>query len=534
MAYQALRKLPIGIQSFEDLRQNGYLYVDKTRYVWDLVESGKTYFLSRPRRFGKSLFVSTLEAYFRGRRDLFDGLAIQALEDSRGQDAWQEYPVVVFSLSSGDYHARNGLADMLGKVIEGCVGEYGLTGINAVRGETLAVRFRNLLEQLHSKTGRQAVVLVDEYDKPLLETMTVDEEQEERNRWLYKGFFSALKDEDAHVRFSFFTGVTKFSKVSVFSDLNQLRDISLSAKVSAACGITQQELINRFGPELTGLSQELGVSEADCLRQLANMYDGYHFSPGAPGVYNPFSLLNALQDGRLANYWFETGTPTFLIRKLRDSSFTPERLNDGIEVGESSLTDYRVENPNPIPLFYQTGYLTIKGYDREFRIYDLGFPNAEVKYGFLGSLVPYVLGEEDAERPASLRSMVRDLRRGDIDSFLGRLRSLFASVPYPEGDAPAYEREWRDQVFLVFALLGQNVACEVHSAKGRADCVVQTTSYVYVIEFKLDQDVEAALTQIDDRGYAIPYEAGGREVLKVGVSFSSKERNIIDWQVVAG
>lgn len=528
-----IRKLPIGIQSFESLRSGGYLYVDKTRCVWDLVQTGRTYFLSRPRRFGKSLLVSTLEAYFRGRRDLFDGLAIQALEDARGEDAWQEYPVVVFSLSSGDYHLANGLPDTLNSAMQNCAEEYGLAGRYEVRGETLSVRFRNLLRQLHAKTGRQVVVLVDEYDKPLLETMIVDPEQEERNRWLYKGFFSALKDEDAHVRFAFFTGVTKFSKVSIFSDLNQLHDISLSEEAAGICGITQDELIESFGPEVEDLAEALGVSREDCIGQLARMYDGYHFCPNAVGVYNPFSLLNALRDRRLASYWFETGTPTFLIRRLRASSFTPEALTDGVEVGETGLTDYRTDNPNPIPLFYQTGYLTIHGYDPEFRIYELGFPNNEVKYGFLNSLVPYVLGEEDAEQAVSLRSMVRDLRRGDVDSFMGRLRALFAAVPYPEGGAPVYEREWRNQVFLVFALLGQNVQSEVHSAKGRADCVVQTARYVYVFEFKLDQPAEVALAQIDERGYARPYGADPRKICKVGVSFSTADRNIASWQVAS-
>lgn len=526
-----MRKLPIGIQSFENVRRDGYVYVDKTRYVWDLAQGGREYFLSRPRRFGKSLFVSTLEAYFRGRRDLFDGLAIQALEDARGGDAWAEHPVVTFSLSSGSYHEDAGLREVLGNVIDATAEEYGLSGEYAITGETLSVRFRNLLRQLHAKCGRQVVVLVDEYDKPLLETMTVDPAQEERNRWLYKGFFSALKDEDAHVRFAFFTGVTKFSKVSIFSDLNQLRDISLAEGMAGVCGVTRKELEANFAPEVAAMADDLGMDVPACEDELAHMYDGYHFAPGAPGVYNPFSLLNALADRRLASYWFETGTPTFLIRKLRTSSLTPEGIADGVEVGETSLTDYRVESPNPVPLFYQTGYLTIFGYDPEFRIYELGFPNREVKYGFLESLVPSVLGEEDPELPASLRSMVRDLRKGDVDSFLRRLRSLFAAVPYPEGAEPAYEREWRNQVFLVFALLGQNVACEVHSAKGRADVVAQTKDFVFVLELKLDASADEALAQIDERGYAEPFAAGSRQVLRVGVSFSSVERNIMEWKV---
>lgn len=491
---------------------------------------GKTYFLSRPRRFGKSHFISTLEAYFLGKRELFDGLDIQPLEDTRGEDAWTMYPVILFSLSGGAYQDAEGLSKTLGLTLS----DYETCYKVDKEDLDLPNRFRRLIRTMVARTSKRVVVLVDEYDKPLLETMVVDKAQEERNRRLYKAFFSVLKDEDQYLKFVFFTGVTKFSKVSVFSDLNQLNDISLTDTYAEICGITEQELCNTFRPEVDALADKLGTDRDGCLASLARMYDGYHFSPGATGVYNPFSLLNALQKRSLSSYWFETGTPTFLIRKLRASSFTPERLSDGVEVGESGLTDYRAESPNPIPLFYQTGYLTILAYDEEFRLYTLGFPNDEVRYGFLESLVPYVLGEEDAERPVSLRSMVLDLRRGDADSFLTRLQSLFAAIPYPEGGAPTYEREWRNQVFLVFSLLGQNVRCEVHSARGRADCIVETQDYVYVIEFKLDDSVEAALEQIDRRGYGRSFGADPRTVMRVGVSFSSVERNIEAWKVLRG
>jgi hypothetical protein len=527
-----IRKLPIGIQSFEDLRRNHYLYVDKTAYVWNLISTGKVYFLSRPRRFGKSLLISTLEAYFLGKSDLFDGLFIKAKEDAKGGNAWLQHPVVHFSLSGGDYHSENGLEDALNNVIEGCCRKYHLTGNYEIYGETLPIRFKTLIEQLYAKTGRQVVVLVDEYDKPLLETMTVNETQEEHNRRLYKGFFSVLKDEDRYLKFVFFTGVTKFSKISVFSDLNQLKDISLTNAYAEICGITQKEMSAEFKTEIRSMAGELGLTEEECLRKLAEMYDGYHFSAKSEGVYNPFSLLNAFQDRDFGSYWFGTGTPGFLIQKLRYSSFTPEQITDGVEATEQELTDYQSDNPNPIPLFYQSGYLTICGFDREFRIYSLKFPNEEVKYGFLKGLAPEYLGNKDAENPVSLKNMIWDLRKGAADSFLQRLSSLFAGIPYPEGRAPEYEQEWRNQIFLIFALLGQNVKCEVHSAQGRADAVVETKNFVYIFEFKVDQSADEALRQIEEKGYATPYLTDSRKIQCIGVSFSSQKRNIKEWKMV--
>lgn len=520
------RKLPVGVQSFEVLRNGNYLYVDKTKYIWDLVQSGRVYFLSRPRRFGKSLLVSTMEAYFEGKKELFDGLAIKALEGAKGKDAWQTYPVIKFSLSGGDYHAPDGLAKTLERSLEFCEKKYGI----ARADYDLPNRFGYLIEQLCQTYGHPVVVLVDEYDKPLLSTMFVDDEQEEKNRRLYKGFFSVLKDEDQYLKFVFFTGVTKFSKVSIFSDLNQLKDISMNDAYPGICGITEEELGTVFAPEIRKMAQELELAEEECCKSLADMYDGYHFSKKSEGVYNPFSLLNALQDRDLGSYWFETGTPTFLIHALQNSNFTAEQFTDGVEASEAVLMDYRADNPNPIPLFYQTGYLTISGFDREFRIYTLKFPNREVKYGFLNSLLPFVVGEKDAESPVSLRRMIKDLRCGELDSFMGRLVSLFAGIPYPEGTVFDYEREWRNQIFLVLALLGQHVKCEVHSSGGRADCIVETDGYIYIFEFKVDKSADEALFQIDQKGYAVPYQTDIRKIYKVGVSFSSLKRNISEWR----
>lgn len=522
------RKLPIGIQSFEDIRTQQYIYVDKTWYIWNLAENGKVYFLSRPRRFGKSLLISTMEAYFQGKQELFSGLAIEALEQQKGTKAWQVYPVIRFSLSGGDYNSSEGLQKTLSVILAQYEIKYGVDAADY----DLPNRFRLLIETAFEKSGQKVVVLVDEYDKPLLETMTVNELQEDRNRSLYKSFFSVLKDEDQYLKFAFFTGVTKFSKVSVFSDLNQLNDISMVDEADKICGISEEELRYNFAPEIKAMAEKWNIPEEKCLIKLAQMYDGYHFSAGAEGVYNPFSLLNALQKRDFGSYWFESGTPTFLIKKLRESDFTPEEFNDGVEISEMALLDYRNDNPNPIPLFYQSGYLTIRNFDRDFRIYDLTFPNDEVKYGFLNSLAPYVLGVKDTERPLSVRNMILDLQDGKADDFLKQLVSLFAAIPYVEGKVPSYEQEWRNEIFLIFMLMGQHVSCEVHSATGRADCVVKTQKYIYIFEFKLDKTADEALQQIEQKNYALPYREDLRKIIKIGVNFSTQKRNIESWEIV--
>ena len=524
------RRLPIGKQNFKNIRENGYVYVDKTRYVWDLANSGLSYFLSRPRRFGKSLFISTLESYFSGEKELFKGLYIEEKENEKGEDAWAKYPIISFYLSGGDYNSPVGLSDTLGNVIDGCIVRYGLDK-ESVTGETLPVRFKNLIQCLYEKTGRQVVVLVDEYDKPLLSTMISNTKQEEENRQLYKGFFSVLKDMDGYLKFVFFTGVTKFSKVSIFSDLNQLSDISMDDEYSGICGITEDELEDNFGPEIEELAHKQKLPHEECLSELAKMYDGYHFSADGTGVYNPFSLLSAFHRRDFGSYWFETGTPDILIKKLNTSRMPLYKLSEGVVATESALMNYRVDDPDPIPLFYQSGYLTICDYDREFRLYTLKLPNNEVKYGFFDSLVPSVLGQSEDENPASLRSMLMDLRAGKPDSFITRIRSLFASIPYPEGKAPVYEGEWSRQLYLILSLMGAYTQCEVHMATGRADCVVHTPDYIYVFEFKLDAPVEDAIRQIDEKGYTISYSADSRKLYKVGVVFSTEKRNVVDYEV---
>ncbi len=520
-----MRKLPIGIQDFESIRKDGYLYVDKTRYIYELVHGGKPYFLSRPRRFGKSLFLSTLRAYFEGKKELFEGLKIEELERDN-TDAWQEYPVFYIDFNKNDFKSNNALEVVLDAHLKEWESNYG----DEESDSALPIRFQYLIKKAAETTGKNAVVLVDEYDKPLLEG--ADVEMIEHNKAVFKGFFSTLKSYDRYLKFVFITGVTKFSKVSIFSDLNQLNDISLDQKYSGICGITETELVNCFAPEIQALADNNQLSKESCLAELKKMYDGYHFHHNCEGVYNPFSLLSAFDKMEFGMYWFSTGTPTFLIDKLKESGFDAKQITEGeLYANENILTDYRYDNPNPIPLFYQTGYLTIIGYDKKYMSYQLDYPNDEVKYGFLNSLAPTFLQNEDSPNPLDIRSFGMDIEKGATDSLYDRFTTLFARLPYPD-DERIVEQNFQNVVYIVFMLLGQFTMTEVHSAKGRADCIVETDDYVYVFEFKRDSTADEAIKQIDDMGYAKPYAADPRTLIKIGANFDSKERNLDGWKVV--
>lgn len=526
-----MSKLPIGIQSFEDIRKNNYLYVDKTKYIWDLIETGKVYFLSRPRRFGKSLFLSTLEAYFRGGKELFRGLDIEKLEGTR-EKPWVSYPVLHFSLSGGAYDTEQGLIDQLNNVLINAMKEYSIDS-SAINGETLPVRFFNILCALHDATGRQVVVLLDEYDKPLLTNIVSCPDMEEKNRTIFKSFFSVLKDADAHLKFVFVTGITKFSKVSIFSDLNQLKDISLLPKYGAICGITEQEVRDNFQEDIDALAKSQGLSQKAALEELARMYDGYHFSRSEVGVYNPFSLLNALSDEYLGRYWFETGTPTFLYKKLVESKRSVQEFSDGVTATESRLGNYLFDDYDLVPLYYQAGYLTITGYDSKFKTYTLSYPNDEVKYGYLESLIPIANASYQApDATFSADKMIGYLRDNNPEPFMQMLQALLASVPYYEGKAPVNEQQWRNILYAIFVVLGQYVRSEVHSSRGRSDCILENDRYVYIFEFKQDKTAEEAIEQIDANGYAVPYAASQKKVVKIGANFSTKMQTLDKWIIV--
>lgn len=512
------RKLPIGIQSFEKIRTGGFTYIDKTDLIYQLASTKSPYFLSRPRRFGKSLLMSTLEAYFLGKKDLFTGLAMETLETE-----WKEYPVLHLDLNARNYDSKEALVAILNQHLEKWEAKYG----DEKKERSPEERFSYLLERIHEASGSQVVILIDEYDKPLLQTIG-NEKLQEQYKNILKAFYGVLKSADAHLRFVFLTGVTKFGQISVFSDLNQLKDISMDARYATICGITDKELRRDFQPELEALAANEGLSYEEVCQKMKRMYDGYHFRHNMEGLYNPFSVLNALDSVEFGSYWFSTGTPTFLVQLLKETDYDLRNL-EGIELPVNQFADYRADADYPIPVIYQSGYLTIKGYDKEFQSYTLGFPNEEVKYGFLNFLVPYYTGVSSNENLFNIRHFVKELRSGDANAFLTRLRAFFAGIPYELNDKT--ERHYQAIFYLVFRLLGQYMEVEERSAKGRADAVVKTKDYVYVFEFKLDGNVDEALKQIDEKGYLLPYSVDERKLLKIGVSFDSAERNIGEWKI---
>ena len=518
------RKLPIGIQSFEDIRKDGYLYVDKTSYVYRLAHEGKPYFLSRPRRFGKSLLVSTLRAYFEGRRDLFHGLAIEALEGD-GPDAWQARPVFHLDFTGVDYTPEGALEEALGSMLGDFETTWGIDADEPLFGR----RLLRLLKVAHAKTGHRCVVLVDEYDKPLLDVID-NPALEDRNRAALKGFYSTLKGADEHLRFVFLTGVTKFSKVSIFSDLNQLNDISLDRAYAAVCGITEEELLGTFAPEIDTMAEQLGMGRDECLGALRAQYDGYRFHQAGPAVYNPFSLMKSLYAGELGSYWFATGTPTYLVRRMKQANLEPRRLIDGtIFASAGRLSDYRADDPDPIPLLYQAGYLTIRSYDARRGRYSLAVPNGEVEWGLYENLlVEYTPGYSEL-RGIDIFTLTDCVDAGDTAGMRRILEALFVSIPYTRADDP-FENYFQAVIWLTFTLLGRYVACEVHQAQGRVDCIVETAEHVYVIEFKRDGTAAEALAQIEERGYAAPYAADSRTLHVIGCAFDSEARLLSGWE----
>lgn len=511
------RRYPIGIQSFEKLRSEGYIYVDKTRQMYELIQMGNPYFLSRPRRFGKSLLLSAFEAYFKGKKELFEGLFIETVEEE-----WKEHPVLHLSLNAEKYEVYEDLENILTRQLLRWEELYETGG----EGESYSGRFITVIEKAYQKTGRRVVVLIDEYDKPLLRSFH-DEKLQGRFRELLTGFYTVLKDADQWLQFVFITGVTKFAQVGIFSNLNQLMDISFDSRFSDLCGMSQQEIEDNFEPELESLAISNEMTRDEAVAKLARMYDGYHFSyHSLTGMFNPFSVLNCLSTKTFEHYWFASGTPTFLAEMLKKTDFDLREL-DGIEVSAASLTDDRADADNPIPIIYQSGYLTIKDYDEELRIYTLSYPNEEVKYGFLNFISPFYTCVAGKDTAFYIGRFVRELRRGDTDAFLTRLRAFFADFPYELNDRT--ERHYQVVFYIVFKLLGQYIETEVRSARGRADAVVKTKNHIYIFEFKLNGTAEAALAQIDEKGYLIPYIIDSRELIKVGVQFDAQERNIGNW-----
>ena len=535
MDFDFSRKMPIGIQSFEKMRNDKYLYVDKTKYVYNLVCTSSPYFLSRPRRFGKSLFLSTLKAYFLGQKELFKGLYIEKAEEKRAEiektDAWVEYPVLYMDFNVGRYDLEEALAESLDYFLRKEEKLYGLKN----EGDSFGKRFQSLIETAYNKTGRQVVILVDEYDKPLLQTMGINETLNEEYRNTLKAFYSVIKTCDQYIRFAFLTGVTKFSKVSIFSDLNNLQDISMLNDYAEICGLTQGEIENTFKPEIERLAKSSKNSYDKMLEELKKRYDGYKFSVLGESVYNPFSILNTLNSGELKNYWFSTGTPTFLVNYLKDAHYNIPDLDGKVELDESMLNEYRADTKNPIPILFQSGYLTIKEYIEEVNMYRLGFPNDEVRYGFLKNLFPSYSSLRPDETGVSIWKFVEDIRAGNVDEFMERMQVIIAGVPYdnlPKDKLKLREQNYQTAVYLIFKLMGQFVQTEIHCAKGRADCIVHTKDSIYIFEFKLMSagSADDAIAQIKEKGYAAQFKAEGKKIILIGSSFDEEERTIGEWK----
>ena len=530
------RKLPVGIQSFEKLRRDGYIYVDKTAFVWNLVQGSNPYFLSRPRRFGKSLFLSTLAAYFLGQKELFKGLYVEQAEEAQavqeGRAAWQEYPVFYLDFNTGQYELSDALDESLRYFLTIEEKKYNLQN----NGLSHAKRFISLIQAAYEKTGKQVVILVDEYDKPLLQTMGVNEELNEQYRNTLKAFYSVIKTCDQYIRFAFLTGVTKFSKVSIFSDLNNLNDISLLPKYAGICGISQSELETVFTLEIQSLAQANELTYDETLRQLKQNYDGYCFARGAENMYNPFSVLRVFDGQIFQSYWFSTGTPTFLVNYLKEAHYFIPDLDGNVELTESGLQTYRAVAQDALPILFQAGYLTIKDYIRDLRLYRLGFPNDEVRYGFLENLLPAYSNVQFDQAGTSVARFVQDIREGKVDSFMERMQAIIAGIPYDNFNKESLklrEQNYQTAVYLIFKLMGQFVQTEVHCSMGRADCIVYTTDTVYIFEFKLtgNGSAEDAINQIREKKYAAKYRAEGKKIVLIGSSFDEQTRTIKDWAV---
>ncbi|WP_417030346.1 ATP-binding protein [Butyricimonas virosa] len=511
------RLYPIGIQNFESLRKDGYLYVDKTRLIHRLATTGRYFFLSRPRRFGKSLLISTLEAYFQGKRELFQGLAMEKLEK-----AWVQHPILHMDLNTAKYQSAESLDNILNDTLANWESLYGTTPTEV----TLELRFKGIIRRACEQTGQRVVILVDEYDKPMLQAIGNDELQTKYRNTL-KAFYSVLKTQDKYIKFALLTGVTKFGKVSVFSDLNNLNDISMDERYVALCGMTEEEIHHYFEEDIHKLASAQGLTYEETCDRLKESYDGYHFVENSEGIYNPFSVLNTFDKMKFGSYWFETGTPTYLVELLKQNHYNLEQMAH--EETNSEVLNSIYADESPIPVIYQSGYLTIKDYDEEFGNYTLGFPNREVEEGFIKFLMPFYTNVDKVESPFEIQQFVKEIRNGKPDAFLRRLQSFFADTPYEL--IRDLEVHYQNVLFIVFRLVGFYVKAEYHTSEGRVDLVLQTDRYIYVMEFKLEGTAEEAIRQIEEKHYARPFETDSRQLFKIGINFDNKTRNIEKWIV---
>ena len=510
---------PIGIQDFGKLRKGGYVYVDKTALIYKLATTGSYYFLSRPRRFGKSLLLSTIEAYFSGKKELFAGLAIEKLETK-----WAKHPILHLDLNTESYTDMDSLERRLNKTLLEWEKLYGKG-----EGETsFALRFEGIVQRACDKTGKSVVILVDEYDKPMLQTIGNEELQKEYRNML-KAFYSVLKTQDRYIQFAFLTGVTKFGKVSVFSDINNLDDISMDNRFIDICGITEQEMHNYFEESIHVLAAANSIGYDEACKRLKEQYDGYHFRQNCIGIYNPFSLLNTLNKLEFANYWFETGTPSFLVHLLKKSNYDLENLTKE-SLTSDLLNSIDSMSYNPVPIIYQSGYLTIKDYNSRFGNYLLGFPNKEVEDGFYRYLLPFYTPVREEQGNLFIGNFVEDVEEGLPKEFMKRMETMFSDSDYRI--AGKMELYFQNAMYLIFKMMGFYTDVERATSRGRIDIVIKARNYIYVMELKLDGSADDALNQIEEMGYAAPFANDSRPLFRIGVNFSSKTRCIAEWKVV--
>ncbi|MBD5278570.1 MAG: AAA family ATPase [Bacteroides sp.] len=512
-------RYPIGMQTFSNIIEDGYVYVDKTSYIKLLLNQGKFIFLSRPRRFGKSLLLSTLKAYFEGRRDLFKGLAA----DSMDLD-WTPSPVLRFDLNSENFSLENGLISLLNRLLGEYEKQYDITA----EADTVAGRFSQLIRKVAESTGRRVVILIDEYDKPLIE-IEHNKELFEKNQQILKSFFGNLKSMDEYIRFAFITGVARFSKVSIFSDLNNLKDISITDAYADVCGWSEQELISYFRPGIETLAQEREEDFDTTLSAMRSYYDGYLFTPKGSRLYNPFSVLNALDLKSIDPYWFDTGTPTFLARRIKKLGTLPHDIN-GKLCSREELIAVGLNDRNPIPLMFQTGYLTIWKYIKDAGLYELRFPNREVEIGFYQQLLPlYVPEINDIDSPFRFAQFKMDLYEGRPHDFMERLATLLKDLPGEDHCESAY----RAITYLLAVLCGTQAIAEHHGYKGRSDIEAMTSKYIYVFEFKYNRSVEEAMEQIHSRDYAGRYALDSRQLYLIAANFNEKkDRRGLEYKIV--
>ena len=518
------RKLyPIGIQTFERIRKEDWFYIDKTEYVYRMTHTNGTYFfLSRPRRFGKSLLVSTFLSYFEGKKELFEGLAIEKLEKE-----WTEYPVLHFDMSLGKHMEKEQLNRYLIYILENNERKFGIK----CDSPDPNVRLANLMKSIYEQTGKQLVVLIDEYDAPLLD-VAHEEESLDVLRNVMRNFYSPLKDCEPMLRFVFMTGITKFSQLSIFSELNNIRNVSMDKTYAGICGITKEELLTQMGEDIDELAESLELTREETVQELKGHYDGYHFTWPSPDVFNPFSLLNCFADGELNAYWFGSGTPTYLINMMRKYDFLPTDLGEVVEVAQKDFDAPTETLNNIIPLLYQSGYLTIKGYEKLTKLYQLALPNREIGVGLYGSLLPYYLTDESVKGNTTIAKMSVLIRQDRMEEGLQLLADFLKTVPYC--DNTHYEGHWQQVLFIMFALLTDyDIHVEHHTEKGRIDLTLETKTAVYVMELKINKSVEEALAQIEAKHYADAFKLKGKPVVKVGLNFGLKDGvNTLEWKTV--